>query len=56
MNIKKITDIIENFAPLELQESWDCSGFLVDLGEKENRNYRQPKETKRGGATVDSNC
>ncbi len=35
MNIKKITDIIENFAPLELQESWDCSGFLVDLGEKD---------------------
>ena len=34
MNIKKITDIIENFAPLELQEAWDCSGFQIDLGKK----------------------
>ena len=35
MDINKITDIIENFAPLELQEAWDCSGFLIDLGEKD---------------------
>lgn len=30
MNIKKIIKIIESFAPLELQESWDCSGFVIN--------------------------
>lgn len=29
MEIKKITDLIENFAPLELQEAWDCSGWQI---------------------------
>lgn len=29
MKIKIITDLIENFAPLELQESWDSSGWQV---------------------------
>lgn len=29
MEIKQITDLIENFAPLELQEAWDCSGFQI---------------------------
>lgn len=29
MEIKKITDLIENFAPLELQEAWDCCGIQI---------------------------
>lgn len=35
MEIKQITDLIENFAPLELQESWDCSGWQIDAGQKD---------------------
>lgn len=35
MNINKIINLIENFAPLETQEAWDCSGWQIDLGEKE---------------------
>jgi GTP cyclohydrolase I len=35
MEIKKITDLIENFAPLELQEAWDCSGWQIDFGQCE---------------------
>lgn len=35
MNINKIVEVIENFAPLELQESWDCSGFQIDFSEKD---------------------
>ena len=35
MKINKIINLIENFAPLELQEAWDCSGFQIDLGEKD---------------------
>lgn len=27
----EITKLIENFAPLETQEEWDCSGFAVDV-------------------------
>lgn len=34
MEINKITDLIENFAPLELQEGWDNSGFQIDLGNR----------------------
>ncbi|MDD3435781.1 MAG: Nif3-like dinuclear metal center hexameric protein [Candidatus Gastranaerophilales bacterium] len=34
MNIIRIINLIENFAPIELQESWDCSGLQVDLGGK----------------------
>lgn len=34
MEINKIRDLIENFAPLELQESWDNSGFQIDLGNR----------------------
>lgn len=34
MNIKEITNLIENFAPIELQENWDCSGFQVYLKQK----------------------
>lgn len=37
MNIKEITDLIENFAPLELQENWDNSGWQIYLGEKDIR-------------------
>ena len=29
MNKTDLITIIENFAPLELQEKWDCSGWLV---------------------------
>ena len=29
MDKNKIIQIIENFAPLETQETWDCSGWLV---------------------------
>jgi dinuclear metal center YbgI/SA1388 family protein len=35
MDIRKITDLIENFAPLKLQESWDCSGFQINVGIKD---------------------
>jgi len=31
MQINKIIELIENFAPLELQESWDCSGWQIDM-------------------------
>ena len=31
MEVKKIYKVIENFAPLELQEAWDCSGVQVDI-------------------------
>lgn len=31
MNKKKLVEIIEKFAPPETQESWDCSGWIVDL-------------------------
>ena len=30
MNKYDLINIIENFAPPELQESWDCSGWLVE--------------------------
>lgn len=30
MKITNIIDLIENFAPLETQESWDCSGWIID--------------------------
>lgn len=30
MNKYDLVSIIENFAPLELQEKWDCSGWLVE--------------------------
>ncbi|MBO6087163.1 Nif3-like dinuclear metal center hexameric protein [bacterium] len=33
MNKYEITKRIENFAPLETQESWDCSGWVVDVPE-----------------------
>ena len=32
MDINQIIDLIENFAPLVMQESWDCSGFQINLG------------------------
>lgn len=31
MQISKIIDIIENFAPLETQEEWDCAGIQVNI-------------------------
>lgn len=31
MNKYEIVKRIENFAPLELQESWDASGWIIDL-------------------------
>ncbi len=35
MQSEKIIEIIENFAPTETQENWDCSGWIINLGEKE---------------------
>ena len=35
MDKKKIVQIIENFAPLELAEAWDCSGWLVETHKAE---------------------
>ena len=31
MNKYELTKRIENFAPLETQEKWDCSGWIVDV-------------------------
>lgn len=31
MEVAKIVDLIEEFAPLDTQENWDCSGWVVDL-------------------------
>ena len=33
MNKYEITERIEHFAPLEIQESWDASGWIIDLPE-----------------------
>lgn len=30
MELKKIVDLIEKFAPPELQENWDCCGFAIN--------------------------
>lgn len=35
MNKKKLVQIIENFAPLDLAEPWDCSGWLVETNKEE---------------------
>lgn len=35
MDIKEIIKVIENFAPLESQASWDCSGWAVYNGQKQ---------------------
>ena len=35
MNKYEIVNIIENFAPSELQEKWDCSGWVVETQKKE---------------------
>lgn len=32
MEINEIVGLIEDFAPLETQEAWDCSGFQIDFG------------------------
>lgn len=34
MEIAKIVELIENFAPLEFQEKWDCCGFAIEFGQK----------------------
>lgn len=31
MNKYKLTEIIENMAPTDTQEAWDCSGWIVDV-------------------------
>lgn len=38
MNKFELTDKIERFAPLDTQESWDCSGWLVCTADKEVQN------------------
>ena len=35
MNKYEIIKKIENFAPLETQEKWDCSGWLVETPQTE---------------------
>lgn len=35
MEIEKIVQTIEKFAPLELQESWDNSGYQIYLGDRD---------------------
>lgn len=35
MDIVKIINLIEDFAPLDLQESWDCCGFQIDSKKKD---------------------
>ncbi len=35
MNKHEIVNIIENFAPSELQEKWDCSGWVVETQKTE---------------------
>lgn len=35
MELEKIVQTIENFAPLELQESWDNSGYQIYLGDRD---------------------
>lgn len=35
MEISKIIELIEKFAPLEFQESWDNSGSQIDFGNKD---------------------
>ena len=34
MNKYEIVKKIEAFAPLDVQEKWDCSGWLVDIGDE----------------------
>ena len=34
MDKYEITNRIEKFAPLETQEAWDCSGWLVETNRK----------------------
>lgn len=33
MDKHKLINLIEKFAPIELQESWDCSGWIVEKNE-----------------------
>ena len=35
MNKYEIIKRIENFAPCESAETWDCSGFIAETGRKE---------------------
>ena len=35
MKINEITNLIEEKAPLETQEEWDCSGFAIDIQNKD---------------------
>lgn len=35
MEINKIVNVLENFAPLELQEAWDNCGFQIDFVQRE---------------------
>ena len=38
IKVEKITNIIEKFAPLELAEEWDNSGWQINLGKKDAKN------------------
>ena len=35
LKVKNVTDVIESFAPLSLQEKWDNSGLCVGSPEAE---------------------
>lgn len=35
MQIGEIVNLIENFAPLESQENWDCAGYQLDFGKRD---------------------
>lgn len=37
MKTLDIINIIENFAPIETQEDWDCSGFIIDVKKDVNK-------------------
>ena len=45
MNKYEIVKNIEEFAPLDSQESWDASGWVVDLTEKINAKVLQLKNS-----------
>lgn len=38
MLLSQIIEKIEQFAPIETQEGWDCSGYLLDFGRAEIEN------------------
>lgn len=57
MQREKIVEIIENFAPLETQENWDCSGFIIDAKKEVNKVLLCLSVTENIiNQTVEKNC